>query len=289
MAPKAKSFRRSGRAWSRAASPRSHGLAIAAVLAATIGCSTGDAGTGGTGPVLADSASVIFLHHSTGANIWAGGVPQAIADYNSAHGTSYGIVELAYPSSGGYGWANYPFDYWNIWVDHASDDPYLTEPNLASLAAEHDVIVWKHCFPVSQVVAPDGNPDVTSSVQTDANYRLQYEALKAKMHAYPDNRFIVWTGAALVQGATNPEYAARARDFFHWVVTSWDEPGDNIYVWDFRRLETNGGLYMLDANAASATDSHPNSTFSATVAPYLAQRIIDVIEGRGDTGSLTGT
>jgi hypothetical protein len=139
------------------------------------------------------------------------------------------------------------------------------------------------------VVAPDGNPDVTSSVQTDANYRLQYEALKARMHAYPDNRFIVWTGAALVAGATNPEDATRAREFFDWVVNTWDEPGDNIYVWDFRRMETNGGLYMLDANAASATDSHPNSTFSATVAPYLAQRIIDVIEGRGDTRSLTGT
>ncbi len=270
--------RDSGSPWLRA-------VAAGGLLAATLGCSTEDTATG---PVLTDDASIIFLHHSTGGNIWAGGVSQAIAALNSDHATNHGIEELAYPSSGGYGWANYPFDYWNIWVHHANEDPYLSEPNLASLTADYDVIVWKHCFPVSQVVAPNGSPDVSSPIQTEANYRLQYEALKAKMHEYPDNRFIVWTGAALVEGATNPQDADRARSFFDWVVNSWDEPGDNIYVWDFRQLETDGGLYMLGSYAASSTDSHPNSTFSATVAPYLAQRIIDVIEGRGDSGSITG-
>ncbi len=108
------------------------------------------------------------------------------------------------------------------------------------------------------------------------------------MHQFPETRFIVWTGAALVEAATNEESAGRADQFFDWVIEVWDEPGDNIYVWDFWQLETEGGLFLPDQYAVSSTDSHPNDEFAATVAPMLAQRILDVIEGRGDTGSFTG-
>ena len=46
--------------------------------------------------------------------------------------------------------------------------------------------------------------------------------------------------------------------------------------------------YLKNEYAQSPTDSHPNSTFSARAAAYLCNRIIDVIEGSGDTGSHTG-
>jgi hypothetical protein len=107
------------------------------------------------------------------------------------------------------------------------------------------------------------------------------------MHSFPNTRFIVWTGAARKAAETDADSAARARAFFTWVKTVWDEPGDNIFIWDFYELETEGTNYMLDAHAEAA-DSHPNSAFGSTVAPYLGQRIVDVIEGRGDSGSLTG-
>ena len=113
-------------------------------------------------------------------------------------------------------------------------------------------------------------------------------SIKEKLAEFPNHRFIVWTGAALVQSATTQENAERAQTFFNWVKNTWDEDGDNIYVWDFRELETEGGLYLLDQYAAAPGDSHPSSAFAQTVAPYFGQRIIDVIEGRGDTGSITG-
>jgi len=150
------------------------------------------------------------------------------------------------------------------------------------LTHTYDVIVWKHCFPVSSIAADTSSPDVTSSVKSEENYKLQYNCLKVKMHEFPNKRFIVWTGPSLVESATNPAEAERARDFANWVKTIWDEPGDNIYVWDFRDLETEGGLYLLPKNATSTLDSHPNSFFAAYAAPLLGQRIIDVIEGRGD-------
>ncbi len=262
------------------------------------GSSERDGGVGGAGNAagathqpaepLDDDASVIFLHHSTGGVIWDGGVSDWIATYNTDQGTSYSIVDRAFPQDAPYGWENYPYDYFNIWVQHAGPEPYLEEPTLEILTQEYDVIVWKHCFPVSQVGEDTGTADVASSVKSRENYVAQYQALREKMWEFSSTRFIVWTGAALVESATNPDQAERARAFFEWVTQEWDQPGDNIFVWDFRQLETGGGLYLLPENAASADDSHPNGTFAAATAPRFGQRIVDVIEGRGDTGSLTG-
>jgi hypothetical protein len=231
---------------------------------------------------MSSSAKVIYLHHSTGGVIWDGGVETAIANYNTNHGTNYSITQMEFPKSRPYGWNNYPYDYWNMWVNHAGTSAYKKEPTLEMLIQIYDVIVWKHCFPISSVVADSSSPDITSSVKSEENYKLQYNALKAKMHEFPNTRFIVWTGPALVEGATNAEDAKRARNFANWVKTTWDEPGDNIYIWDFRNLETGGGLYLLPENAASTSDSHPNPTFAAYAAPLIGQRIIDVIEGRAD-------
>ncbi|MDD3642087.1 MAG: hypothetical protein PHQ19_01280 [Candidatus Krumholzibacteria bacterium] len=202
--------------------------------------------------------------------------------YDREHGTGYGIVEIEFPKESPYGWNNYPHDYWNIWVRNAGPGPYLEEPTLEILSKEHDVVVFKHCFPVSGILPDTGAPDLSSSEKRIENYRLQYEALREKMRSFPGTKFIVWTGAALVRGATDEGQALRAREFFEWVAGEWDEPGDNIYVWDFYALETEGGLYLRDEYAKGPTDSHPNAGFARRVAPLLGQRIVDVIEGRGD-------
>ncbi|RPI53646.1 MAG: hypothetical protein EHM56_07055, partial [Chloroflexi bacterium] len=224
-----------------------------------------------------DGVEILFLHHSTGGVIWDGGVAGWFDAYNAEHGTSYRIAERAYPGDG-YPWANYPYDYWNIWIKHAGDRQYKKQDTLEILTRDYDVIVWKHCFPVSAVEADSGSPKVGSEVKSLENYKLQYEALREKMRQFPETRFIVWTGAALVVSATNEAQAGRAQEFFGWVTENWDEPGDNIYIWDFWQLQTEGGLYLLDEYAASADDSHPNSTFAARVAPSLARRIVDVID-----------
>ncbi|MFC1687376.1 M23 family metallopeptidase [Patescibacteria group bacterium] len=232
--------------------------------------------------VESDTNNIIVLHHSTGGNIWDGGVGEWIDEYNDDNGTNYRIVDQEFPKDSPYGWENYPYDYWNIWVNNAGSTTYKDEPTLEILTSQYDTISWKHCFPVSDIEADTGSPSVSSSDKTIENYKLQYAALKNKMLEFPDTNFIVWTGAAQVRGATTPEYARRAQEFFTWVVDTWDESGDNIYVWDFYSLETGGGLYVKNEYAESTDDSHPNSSFSRTAAPLFAERIVDVIEGRGD-------
>lgn len=232
------------------------------------------------------NARIILLHHSTGECVWNGGVPAWFRAYNAANSTRYAIGEQKFPKDSPYGWENYPYDYWNIWVRNAGPKPFRQEPTLEILTARYDVIVFKHCFPVSSIEPDTGRPDVASSEKRIENYKLQYAALKRKMRAFPKTRFLVWTGAALVRNETDEAAARRAKAFCDWVRTTWDEKGDNIYVWDFRQLETGGGLYLKAAHASG--DSHPNERFSRTAAPLLCQRIVDVLRGRGDGTSLTG-
>ncbi|MGB2975841.1 MAG: hypothetical protein WBD18_07365, partial [Phycisphaerae bacterium] len=241
----------------------------------------------GAAPAAPNAARILFLHHSTGECVWNGGVADWFDAYNAAHGTRYAITEQAFPKDSPYGWENYPYDYWNIWVKNAGPKPFQKEPTLEILAPKYDLIVWKHCFPVSSIEADTGQPDVASSEKRIENYKLQYAALKAKMREFPKVRFLVWTGAALVKGETDAESARRACGFFNWVRNEWDEKGDNIFLWDFYALETERrSPYLKDAYAAG--DSHPNEAFSRKVAPLFCRRIVDVVQGRGDTGSLKG-
>lgn len=250
--------------------------------ATTTTSSTTTTGAGGSLPA---SARAILLHHSTGGVIWGGGVSAALDAYAAAHGKSYAIEEQAYPDAP-YPWQNYPYDYWHLWVEGGGQAAAEGVPTLAELAQDREVIVFKHCFPVSSIEADTGSADVTSATQTLENYKLQYAALKERLHQMPDKRFIVWTGAALREADSSPDQGARARQFFTWVKQVWDEPGDNIFVWDFFELETEGGNFLLPAY--SAGDSHPSDAFAQAVAPSFVSRLVDVIEGRGDTGSLTG-
>ena len=248
---------------------------------------------------MSGKVRIAYLHHSTGEAIWNGGVPEFIRAWNAEHRTEYEITELTYPATTGgvprllqrfvstYPWDNYPYDYWNLWVKHTGSDRDRGELTLDDLAGKFDVIVFKHCYPVSGI-GPDGaSSSVSSDEKTIANYRLQYEALKARLRQFPSKRFIVWTGPALVATKTNPEEAQRARRWVDWVKSEWDTPGDNIYVWDFYALQTEGGLYFKAESASSPTNSHPSPAFSRAVAPLIGRRIVDVIEGRGDVAGVS--
>jgi hypothetical protein len=235
-----------------------------------------------------ENVNVILLHHSTGGCIWRGGVPAWFDAYNAEKNTQYQIAEQPFPKKEPYGWRNYPYDYWNIWVKNGGPEPYLGEPTLEMLTSKYQVIIFKHCFPVSKVAEDIGAADIESNDKRAENYKLQYNALKEKMRSFPDNKFIVWTGAALVESKTDEPQAKRAREFFSWVKKEWDEPGDNIFLWDFDTLQTEGGLYFKKEYARGENDSHPGQAFSQKAAGLLCNRIVNVIEGRGDASSLTG-
>lgn len=232
-----------------------------------------------------DGTSILYLHHSTGQNIWEGGIPQWVQAHNAEHGTRYHIVERAYPDKP-YPWSNDPYDYWKLWVDNGTRS-HRGQATLEQLAAAYDVIVWKNCYVASHLEPDEATASVSSKTRTEANYRLQFEALKAKMGQFPQTTFIVWTLPPLVAGETNPQAAARSQSVSRWLVDEWDKPGDNIHVWDFHSIAARDGLLPAEY-ATGEKDSHPNPTLAKIAAPMFGRRLVDVVEGRGDTGPKTG-
>lgn len=241
--------------------------------------------------------NIIFLHHSTGEVIWNGNtnsktdrvsIPILFKKYNAEHNKKYAVKEMIFPKEKPYGWHNYPFDYYNIWVKNGGDKPYMEEPTLEMLTKEYQVIIFKHCFPVCNISANQDSADINSNSQTVANYRLQYLALRDKLHLFPETKFIVFTGAALIKHYLSEEEALRAKEFFTWVTNEWDLPDDNIYIWDLYSLQTEGTLYFKDEYAVSPTNSHPHEAFAGKVDYLLFNRIIDVIENNGTRTILTG-
>ncbi len=257
--------------------------------------------------------NIIFLHHSTGAALWKGKtsslitksvskissrlagmiekenqLPLLFKNYNKKHAKNYLIKEMVFPEAAPYGWSNYPYDYYNIWVKNAGDTAFMEEPTLEMLTKKYQVIIFKHCFPVCNIMADEDSADINSDTQTLSNYKLQYIALRNKMHKFPNTKFILFTGATQVKSGITDDQAERAKEFHHWVVNEWDLTNDNIYLWDLYSLQTEGTLYFRDKYATSVNDAHPNEEFAGRAAKLLFSRIIDIIENQGKGTRLTG-
>ncbi len=271
-------------------------IAIAFLVFAVSGCRDN---TPAASDVLA--VNILFLHHSTGHVVWNGqnsgigrlfgkkeAVPGWFENYNKANGTNFIISEQNFPKAQPYGWNNYPYDYYNIWVLNADNVSFQEEPTLEKLTAEYEVIIFKHCFPVGNIMEDIGAPDPGSSEKRIENYKAQYEAIKEKLHSFPQTKFILWTASANEKSNASEAEAAKTKEFVDWVINQWDIPGDNIYLWDFYGLETEGGLFLKDEYAARKGDSHPSAKFGQRVAPLFCARIVDVIKNNGENTNLEG-
>lgn len=235
------------------------------------------------------SQKAIFLHHSTGSGVYyEGNVESWISDYNSTNSTSYEVSERSYPT-GSYPWENYPYDFWNLWVNNVCNSGESSIECLNTLTQDYNVIIFKHCFPGAGINEDSGSSDVTSSEKTLGNYKAQYRALRAKMDSYPNNKFIVWTLAPLHRNATNAADAARAREFVNWVKNTWltedGNPHPNIIVFDFFGIvaelsasPANGKVNCLKYQYEgdhNGDDSHPNTAANQVAGPIFAQLIVN--------------
>lgn len=259
------------------------------------------------------SMNILYLHHSTGGIIWLGKeasfftkatrrispklannigtkavLPELFKQYNLENKTNYTIEEMAFPKKSPYGWHNFPYDYYNIWVKNEGDVPFMKEPTLELLTKKYNVIIFKHCYPVSNIKPDLDSADINSDYKSLANYKLQYVALRDKLHEFPNTKFILFTGAAQVKSRIEEQEARRAKDFFSWVITEWDMPDDNIFIWDFYNIETEGELYLKEKYSVSTNNSHPNSKLAGKAVQLLFNRIVDVIENNGKGTSLVG-
>lgn len=207
------------------------------------------------------SASLIFIHHSTGEN-W-------LSDSNGGLGIALRNNNY-FVSDTNYGWGpdsigdNTDIGYWWNWFRGTSSSTYMSalynesgqNASYSRLstkpAGENEIIMFKSCFPNSafqgsatDTVPPIGsNPlagqDSSSAYHTIANAKGIYMDILEYFRTKQDKLFIVITAPPL----SDNTWANNARAFNEWLINDWLEnyPYKNVAVFDFYNvLTTNGG------------------------------------------------
>jgi hypothetical protein len=103
------------------------------------------------------------------------------------------------------------------------------------------------------------------------------------MESNPENFFIIWTNAPLVQNSTNPNAAMWSHQFCTWAKDTLAEGldpvygsfPDNVYVFDFFHKLADTSGYLQLQYAQSPTNSHPNAAATVLVAPQFVQEIFN--------------
>lgn len=238
--------------------------------------------------------SVRVLTHSTGRNLYNdGGVSAWFTEYNADHGTDISISRVDFPSTP-YPWNNYPYDWWNIWINGACEEGDVNLECIYNLAEQYDVVSWKQCYPGSDILEDLGTPDISSSRKSLENYKLQYRALREMMRQYNDTKFIVWTLAPRHRLATNEGNARRAGEFVEWVRDEWlfenDTDYPNIYIFDFWHLhaDENNTLKYEYEISHSSSDSHPNMLAREENGPRFAQFVANALRDEAYSNQFSG-
>ncbi len=243
---------------------------------------------------FAQDIKILFLHHSTGANLYEEGkISQWFEKYNLVHKTFYRFFTRSYPGLKPFPMSNYPYDYWNLWVNNACENSSKQDrPCIDELTKEYDVIIFKHCYPGSDIRNDTGFPQINSDQKTIENYKLQYRALRKIMDEHPATIFIIWTLAPRNRIATTYEMASRAHKFVKWTKNDFlKEDGKehfNIFIFDFwgftaeqNKKPKKGETYCLKweyERTHGKRDSHPNEMANRIIAPEFAKFIVNSIQ-----------
>lgn len=222
--------------------------------------------------------NVIFLHHSTGrALIQEGQVREQLTaagfqfwdhDYNW-EGLSRPDGTLAGYSYSLPGDNTDPDGLARLFAQRV----YRWPLNAFSGLLQHEVIILKSCFPVSQI-------ESEAQLEQDKAY---YRQIRAVMDAHPDHFFILLTQPPLNPAETTPEAAARARALADWLASPEFLAGHpNLAVFNFFDLLAESDPQAPDYNMLRAayrhgTDSHPNAVANATIGPQLADFVAQTV------------
>ncbi len=211
-----------------------------------------------------NTVKLIFIHHSTGEN-W-------LADGNGELGIALKNNNY-FVSDTNYGWGPDSIGdmtdtgQWWTWFRGPSSTTYLNalytefdqHSSYSRLAIDPDpsrqneVIMFKSCFPNSQISGNPNDPPTTGSnplrgqsagsAMTVANVKGIYKDLITFFAAHQDKLFVLIVPPPLANGATDASHAANARAVADWLVSNWlkNYNHDNVAVFDFFNVLTSNG------------------------------------------------
>jgi hypothetical protein len=238
-------------------------VALALVVGAGAGLAGASAGKASSAKP-ARTVKLIFIHHSTG-QAWLedgnGGLGLALKANNYfVSDTNYGW------GPGGIGDRTDTGQWW-LWFRGAESATYLSalygeygqhssysrrgDPDPAR---ENEVVMFKSCFPNSQISGRPGDPPTTganplrgqdagSRYMTVANVKGIYVDLLKYFATRRDKLFVLIVTPPLRNGDTDAAHARNARAVANWLVTKWLKgyPYKNVAVFDFYNVLTSNG------------------------------------------------
>lgn len=245
------------------------------------------------GLVEAKSSKVLFIHHSTGANlINEGNLRKQIYKLNPEieiwdHG--YNLIpklpsflvkilastKLFYNTGLSDNNGQLTGTDYNIVLSNNSPKEYADifsrSPQDKTLSAvlQYDVVLFKNCFPTTEI---------KSDAQL-AEYKNYYTQIKENLSKYQNKKFIILTSPPLRRELTKPEYAARAENLNNWLVSvEFTQNSGNIFVFDFfGLLADEAGYLKKEYSSIIPIDSHPNEKANHEIAPALAKFLVKII------------
>jgi hypothetical protein len=231
--------------------------------------------------------SGIFLHHSTGDNIWgpngaATSIPQEISKYNTVHGYS-GMNSISMDQSWWPDGVNSGNNEWECW-HRIFENKDLVNSDIRSILTANKIVVIKSCFPSSAIDRPGQSSDTLSPTEkTIYNYKWHWRHIVKVMKQHPGNFFAIWTNAPMTAGQTDATAAAFSKKFCKWAKDTLAKGLDpvmgafptNVYVFDYFSKLTNSDGFLLNQYAVSSGDSHPNAAATALIAPQFVNEIFD--------------
>jgi len=234
-------------------------------------------------PIESDGSytNVIFLHHSTGrALIAEGNVRPLLTKLGYRfwdHGYNHeGLVRpdgtpthASYRIPGNRGQGNTDVDgLAKLFMQPVTNPP----SNAFSRLLQHEVIVFKSCFPNSAI----------KSDEMQEQFQAWYLQMRDVMDQHPDRIFILVTSPPLHPMATNADEARRARAIANWLKSDEYLAGHpNVFVFDFFDLladpftNTLRAEYQLSPNEP---DSHPNRLANERIGPLFVKFIDEAVQ-----------
>ncbi len=211
--------------------------------------------------------SIIFMHHSTGLGlIDEGGVRESLTQLGYDF-WDYGYNDEGLRDPQG----NYLGINWDVPDDNTDPDGWyaifqqpVTDPpsNTLSRMLQYNVIIFKSCFPTSDIADEEQLQD----------YQRYYQTIRDVMDRYPDKIFIPFTPPPLVPNATSPENAARARRWAQYLTSdAYLDGHPNVFVFDFFNALADEDGYLRAEYRGDEWDAHPNTLANQTVAPLFVQ------------------
>jgi hypothetical protein len=234
-------------------------------------------------PIESDGSytNVIFLHHSTGhALIAEGNVRPLLSELGYQFWDhDYNHVGLARPD-GALARASYRIPGMrgrgNTDVDGLAklfSQPVTDPPsNAFSRLLQHEVVIFKSCFPNSAV----------KSDEMQEQFQTWYLQMRDVMDQHPDRMFIVVTSPPLHPQQTNSDEAGRARAIANWLKSDAYLAGHpNVFTFDFYDLladpsaNTLRSEYQLDREEPN---SHPNRLANETIGPLFVEFVDEAVQ-----------